>query len=90
MIDELLDIANPSRRAGTGREIDLASIDRDAERTYAGLGEAIADPNTAVAVIGMLTRHLAITMVGRHGEGAGPARAEGRSSLTRRGEEADK
>jgi hypothetical protein len=30
--------------------------------------EAIADPNTAIAVIGLLTKHLAITLVGRHGE----------------------
>ena len=52
----------------TREELTLASIDGDTERTYTGLREAVADPNTAVAVIGMLTRHLAITMVGRHGE----------------------
>lgn len=26
-----------------------------------------AGPDTAVAIVGLLTRHLAITMVGRHG-----------------------
>ena len=52
----------------TREELTLASVDGDTERIYTGLGESVADPNRAVAVIGMLTRHLAITMVGRHGE----------------------
>ena len=67
MSDDLLDTpVSPADQALAAR-LTLASIDGDADRTYTGLGESVADPNRAVAVIGMLTRHLAITMVGRHG-----------------------
>ena len=62
--------------------LTLASVDGDADRVHAGLSEAVADPNRAVAIIGLLTRHLAITMVGRHGEERGPGRCCRRSFWT--------
>ena len=45
----------------------LSSIDGASDRVHSGLMEAISDPNRAVAVIGLLTRHLAFTLVARHG-----------------------
>ena len=66
--DSLSHTPIPPADQALAARLTLAAIDGDAERTYTGLGEAVADANRAVAVIGLLTRHLAITMVGRHGE----------------------
>jgi hypothetical protein len=65
--DSLLDTpVSPADQALAAR-LTLAALDGDADRVHAGMLEAVADPNRAVAVVGLLTRHLAITMVGRHG-----------------------
>ena len=66
--DSLLDTPIPPAVQALGARLTLASLDGDEARTRTGLTEAIADPNVAVCVIGLLTRHLAVTMIGRHGE----------------------
>ena len=71
--DSLLDTPIPPAVQALAARLTLASVDGDPDRVHAGLGEAVADANTAVAVIGLLVRHLAITMVGRHGEARTPA-----------------
>ena len=66
--DSLLDTPVPPSTQALSARLTLAALDGAPDRVQAGLLEAIADPNTAIAVIGLLTKHLAITLVGRHGE----------------------
>ena len=66
--DSLLDTPVPPSTQALSARLTLAALEGAADRVQAGLLEAIADPNTAIAVIGLLTKHLAITLVGRHGE----------------------
>lgn len=66
--DSLLDTPVEPADQQLAARLTLAAVDGDADSVHAGLLEVIADPNRAVAVVGLLTRHLAITLVGRHGE----------------------
>ena len=81
--DPLLDTQiHPEHQALSAR-LTLAAVDHDADRTAAGLSEVVAGGmSTALAVIALLTRHLAITMVGRHGAPRRPGRCWRRRSST--------
>ena len=69
MTDDLLDTpVSPADQALAAR-LTLAALDGDPDRVHAGLMELIdGGPGVALPVVGLLVRHLAITLVGRHGE----------------------
>ena len=68
MSDPLLDTPVPPSNQELAARLTLAAVDADFDRVHAGLLEAVAEPNTAIAVVGLLVRHLAITLVSAHGE----------------------
>ena len=64
----LLDTPVSPADQGLAARLTLAALDGDPDRVQKGLLEMVgAGPDTALAIVGLLTRHLAITMVGRHG-----------------------
>ena len=79
--DSLLDTPVPPSTQALSARLTLAALDGAPDRVQAGLLEAIADPNTAIAVIGLLTNHLAITLVAATVR-SGPRRCCRRSSWT--------
>ena len=83
MTDDLLETpVSPADQALAAR-LTLASLDGDPDRVHSGLLEMVgAGPDTAVAVVGLLTRHLAITLVQKHGPEKARALLQ-RSSWTR-------
>ena len=72
--DSLLDTpVSPADQALAAR-LTLAALDGDPDRVQKGLLEMVgAGADCAVSVVGLLTRHLAITLVSKHG--AAKARA---------------
>jgi hypothetical protein len=67
--DSLLDTPVSPADQGLAARLTLAALDGDPDRVQKGLLEMVgAGADCAVSVVGLLTRHLAITMVGRHGE----------------------
>ena len=75
--DSLLDTPVPPSTQALSAPLTLAALEGAPDRVQAGVLEAIADPNTAIAVIGLLTKHLAITLVGRHGKERAKAMRKG-------------
>jgi hypothetical protein len=47
--------------------LTLAALEGPPDRVQAGLLEAIADPNTAVAVIALMSKHMALLLTACHG-----------------------
>jgi hypothetical protein len=69
MTDDLLDTPVSPADQGLAARLTLAALDGDPDRVKSGLLEMVgAGADCAVAGIGLLTRHLAVTLVSKHGE----------------------